>query len=149
MKDYAEIARQNFLSGMTCAQAVLCAFEDVTGLDRDAAMRISASFGGGIGGRRELCGALAGALMVLGLLEGWTTPGDGTAKAAHYARTRELAAAFEAREGSAVCRELLLAAGIDPKTQPEQRTPEYYAKRPCPRLVAVATGLAAEMTGHA
>ena len=141
MTDHSEIALNHFLNGMTCAQAVLCAFEDVTGLDRDTAMKVAASFGGGLGGRRDVCGALTGALMALGLVKGWTTPGDGEAKKAHYARTQALARGFEEKEGAIACRALLNAAGITPQAQPEARTPEYYARRPCPRLVREAAAL--------
>lgn len=145
MIEHAAMARQNFLSGMTCAQAVLCAFGDITGLDRDTAMRVSASFGGGLGALREVCGAVSGALMVLGLVEGWTEPGDFPAKKAHYARVQEFARRFRDAEGSILCRELLTGAGVVPRTDPSERSESYYQKRPCPELVAEAARLLDEL----
>ncbi|MBQ8236107.1 MAG: C_GCAxxG_C_C family protein, partial [Clostridia bacterium] len=70
MTDHAKLAEEKFLKGYTCAQAVLCAFGDLTGLDEQTALALSASFGGGMGRMRPVCGALSGAFMVLGLLYG-------------------------------------------------------------------------------
>ena len=141
MIDHGERARALFLSGMTCAQAVLCAFEDETGLDRDLAMRMASGFGAGLGGLREVCGTLTGAILALGVIEGWTEPGDFEAKRAHYARVRLLAERVRQAEGSIVCRELLAAAGVSPRAEPSRRTGEYYKKRPCPELAAEAARL--------
>ena len=141
MIDHREIARRNFFEGMNCAQSVFCAFGDVTGLDQDQALRLSSSFGGGLGGQRQLCGAVAAAAMVLGMAKGYSDLASLELKKAHYARVRELCARFEAARGSTVCLDLLRAAGIDPQAEPSARTPEYYAKRPCPDLVAEAAGI--------
>ena len=139
MIDHAERARALFCEGYNCAQAVFCAFVDVTGLDLDAAARLSASFGGGLGRLREVCGTVSAAAMVLGAARGYSDPMDPEAKKAHYALVQAFAARFRAEEGSIVCRELLANAGIDPGAirpggDPEARTPEYYRKRPCPAL---------------
>ena len=62
--DHAEKARALFLEGYNCAQAVLCAFDDLTGLDRETSARLASSFGGGMGRMREVCGTVSGALLV-------------------------------------------------------------------------------------
>ena len=59
----ADIAKQNFLKGYTCAQAVLLAFSDITGADEETAMKISLPFGGGMGRMRLTCGAVSGMVM--------------------------------------------------------------------------------------
>ena len=59
--DHAEKARALFLEGYNCAQAVFCAFEDLTGLDRETSARLASSFGGGMGRMREVCGTVSGA----------------------------------------------------------------------------------------
>ena len=145
--DHAERARELFLQGYNCAQAVLCAFCDVTGLPMDEAARLASSFGGGIGRLREFCGALSGAEMVLGLARGYAVP-DSAAKKIHYERVRALAARFTDAEGTFTCRELLLRAGLAeaavPGGAPEERTAEFYAKRPCPRLVFLAARITEE-----
>ena len=66
MIDHGERARELFMNGYNCAQAVACAFCDVTGMDTDAAARMASSFGGGLGRLREVCGTVSGAALVLG-----------------------------------------------------------------------------------
>ena len=74
--DHAEEAKRLFLEGYNCAQAVFCAFCDLTGVDVDAAARMASSFGGGMGRLREVCGAVSGALLALGMLRGYDDPHD-------------------------------------------------------------------------
>lgn len=136
--DHCELAKQNFLSGYSCAQAVLLAFSDLTGLDEKTALLISSSFGGGMGRMREVCGAFCGIIMVAGLLYGYTEPKAFDKKSEHYKRVQELAAAFREQNGSIVCREILGLAGTDNSPTPSQRTTEYYKKRPCPEICANA-----------
>ena len=136
--DHSERAKQNFLSGYSCAQAVLLAFSDLTGLDEKTALLISSSFGGGMGRMRETCGAFCGIIMVAGLLYGYTDPKAFDMKSEHYKRVQELAAAFREKNGSIICREMLGAAGADKNPTPEKRTAEYYKKRPCPEICANA-----------
>ena len=132
--DHCELAKQNFLSGYSCAQAVLLAFSDLTGLDEKTALLISSSFGGGMGRMRETCGAFCGVIMVAGLLYGYTEPRDFEKKSELYKRVQELAAAFRELNGSIICREMLGAAGADKNPTPEKRTADYYKKRPCPEI---------------
>ena len=144
MTDHGEKARELFLGGCSCAQAVLCAFEDVTGLERDTAMRLASSFGGGLARMREVCGAVSGAAMVLGLAKGYADTSDHEAKKAHYALVQEFARRFKEANGSIICRELLNGAGA-PGLEPEKRGAEYYRKRPCAELVKTAAGILDEM----
>lgn len=127
---HAEKAKELFESGCNCAQAVFLAFSDLTGLERETSLKLSSSFGGGMGRMREVCGALSGMFMAAGVLYGTTDASTGEEKAAHYARIRELAAAFREQHGSILCRELL---GIAPdgNPAPSPRTKQYYEVRPC------------------
>ena len=145
MSRHAELARNLFLQGYNCSQAVVCAFCDVTGLDIDAAARMASSFGGGLGRLREVCGTVSGAALVLGIARGYADPKDYAAKKAHYARVQEFARRFREANGSIVCRELL--KGVDATTggAPEARTAEYYRKRPCPNLAYCAAEILDEM----
>lgn len=129
-------AAELFLNGYNCAQAIAVAFSDVTGLDKDFSARMASSFGGGMGRMREVCGAVSGMLMVAGLLYGYDTPGDDVSKKAHYTLVQELAGQFREQVGSIVCREILKNPPSDPAPSP--RTEEYYAKRPCTRMVFTA-----------
>ena len=121
---YAEKARELFKSGYNCAQAVVLAFEDVTGLDKAVATKLSSSFGGGMGRLREVCGAVSGCFTVLGILMGPEDPNDYGAKKAHYAIIQEAAAKFRHSNGSYICRELLQLDGASIPV-PEARTEEY------------------------
>ena len=145
MTDRSEEAKNNFLNGMNCAQAVLCAFCDRCGLDRDTALKLASGFGGGIARQREVCGAISGICMAADLIRG---PGEGADKAAkdeHYAFIRGLCDAFREETGSIICRELL---GLAPKQSDspvsEARTAAYYRKRPCAELVALAAKILSE-----
>ncbi len=132
-----EIAMDYFKQGYNCAQAVALAFADLTSLDNDTMLKVSSSFGGGMGRMREVCGAVSGAFLIDGLLEGYNTPTSGKEKMEHYARIQKLANEFKAENGSIVCRELL---GGTPSTAPtpDARTAEYYKKRPCVELVGMS-----------
>ncbi|MCI7061666.1 MAG: C-GCAxxG-C-C family protein [Lachnospiraceae bacterium] len=141
---YGQKAKKLFLDGYNCSQSVFLAFEDKYDIDHSTAMRLSSSFGGGMGRLREVCGAVSGMFMVAGILYGYDTPGDFEAKSRHYARIQELAEEYSGRNGSIVCREILgLGKGKDDPV-PSRRTQEYYKKRPCPDLVAMAAAIMEE-----
>lgn len=130
-------AAELFLSGSNCAQAVAVAFCDVTGLEPAFAAKMASSFGGGMGRLREVCGAVSGMLMVAGLIYGYEDPGENDcSKKAHYQLVQTLAGKFRDEVGSIVCREILKNPPSDPNPTP--RTAEFYAKRPCARMVMLA-----------
>lgn len=139
MMNHKEKARELFFEGYNCSQAVFAAFCDITGMEQKEALKISSSFGGGFGRMREVCGALSGAGMVLGILYGNTDPDK---KEEHYERVREIADGFKEKCGSIICRELLeLKPGENCGTVPDARTAEYYKKRPCVFIVETAAEL--------
>ena len=130
-------AAELFLKGYNCSQAVVMAFSDVIGLQEPYCAKLSSSFGGGMGRMREVCGAVSGMLLVAGLLYGYDTPDDASAKKTHYARVQELAGAFREQIGSIICRDILNDPPSDPNPTP--RTAEFYKQRPCARMVMLAT----------
>ncbi len=135
--DHSIYAAELFLQGYNCAQAITVAFSDVTGLERDFSARMASSFGGGMGRMREVCGAVSGMLMVAGLLYGYDNPGEKDVnKKEHYQLVQHLAGQFRDEVGSIVCREILKNPPSDPNPSP--RTAEYYAQRPCARMVFTA-----------
>ena len=137
--DHSYYAGELFMNGYNCAQAVVVAFSDLTGIDKDSSARLSSSFGGGMGRLREVCGAVSGMLMVLGILYGYDTPGDDVAKKAQYADIQALAGTFREKIGSIVCREILKNPSTDPTPSP--RTEEFYKVRPCARMVVTAAAI--------
>ena len=102
-----EKAEALFKEGYNCAQAVLLAFSDVTGLDEKTAALLSSSFGGGMGRLREVCGSLSVAFAAVGILRGYSDPKDTEKKKELYALIQEIAAEFKEENGSIICRELL------------------------------------------
>ncbi|MBQ8281532.1 MAG: C_GCAxxG_C_C family protein [Lachnospiraceae bacterium] len=137
-------AMELFNKGYNCSQAVFLAFSDLYDIDEKTALMLSSSFGGGMGRLREVCGAVSGMFMVVGVLYGYDDPKDFEGKKTHYARIQKLAKRFEEINGSIICRVLLgLDHGKDSPT-PEKRTEEYYKKRPCGQLVGIAAGIVAE-----
>ena len=97
-----EIAKNNFQNGCNCAQAVLLAFCEDYGMERETALTIAAGFGSGMAGLRETCGTVTGANMVIGLAKGKNRM--------EANRTfREFTDRFREKNGSLVCKELLAA----------------------------------------
>lgn len=135
--DHTYLAADLFLSGCNCAQAVLVAFSDLTKLEDEFAKKLSCGFGGGVGRMREVCGAVSGMVMAADLLYGYTDPGeDDIHKKEHYERVQELCEKFREETSSIICREILKNPPSDPSPSP--RTAEYYATRPCTRMVMLA-----------
>ena len=133
-----ERAMELFTQGCNCSQSVVLAFADELSLDASTLAKLSSSFGGGLGRMREVCGAVSGMAIVLGLLEGYDDPADSDAKAAHYARIQAAAKQFEAENGSVVCRELLGLSRKHDRPEPSARSADFYQTRPCRELVGMA-----------
>lgn len=147
MKDHAILARDNFIKGYNCAQAVACAFCEEMDLEEAAVARMVSSFGGGLGKQREICGAVSGAAFVLGVLRGYSDPEATTEKTEHYARIQDFSARFKAGHETIICRELLknLELKKENTPEPEPRTEEYYRVRPCVRFVETAAKIVETM----
>ena len=107
MKDRVEKAVELFKSGYNCSQSVVAAFADMYGFTQEQALRMSASFGGGIGRMRQTCGAACGMFLLAGLGKGAVDGKDREGKAANYALVQQLAEEFRKRNGSMICAELL------------------------------------------
>jgi len=102
-----DVALCLFRQGFSCSQAVAAAFAEGLGLDRDAALRLSQPFGGGIARRADWCGAMTGAFLVLGLKHGRTKAEDAAARDRTYALVGEFIDRFTARHGHFRCKDLL------------------------------------------
>jgi C_GCAxxG_C_C family probable redox protein len=104
--DKGQLAVDKFVEGYNCAQSVVFAFHDECGLGEDEALRISGGFGGGMGRKQEVCGAVTGGIMILGLRRERAVRGSPVTEDLHRA-TREFMEGFAARHGSYLCRDLL------------------------------------------
>ncbi len=132
-------AAELFTNGYNCAQAVAIAFCDITGFGEKEMAMLASPFGGGMGRMREVCGAVSGMYIVLGILYGYDGTAENGEKLRLYSEVQELAARFKSETGSIICREILKNPPSDPAPTP--RTEEFYKTRPCARMVYIAAGL--------
>jgi C_GCAxxG_C_C family probable redox protein len=116
--DPIEAAKQQYAQGYSCSQSVLLAFAEELGVSKEVAARVAAGFGGGMGRSGRTCGAVSGALMVIGLVQGTADPTDKVTKEKTYALTRRMLTEFRKQRGGLDCQELI---GMDIST------PEGYA----------------------
>ena len=107
MKTRSEAAAEKFLSGYNCAQAVLYAYGSDLGLDSETALKVATGLGAGMARRGEVCGAVTGGILAIGLKFGRGGRQDRSATEQTYQKTLELMARFEKRQGSCLCRVLL------------------------------------------
>lgn len=132
----ADRAKEMFLQGYNCCQAVVGAFADLYGFDPETAMKFAEGFGGGTGRMRSTCGAVNAMAIVAGMKMSHGKPGDLKRRGEVYAVVRDMFAAFKEENGTVICAELLgLSLPKNDSPMPEERTPDYYKRRPCPEKI--------------
>lgn len=147
IEERVERARNYFLEGYNCAQAVVMAFDDIMAMNVAQLARLAAPFGGGMGRMREVCGTVSGMAMVAGAIAPSNNPKNLEERKTNYALVQTFAESFRQENGDIVCRRLL---GLEPVVEraetamPSERTAEYYKKRPCVEYVACAARIVAE-----
>jgi C_GCAxxG_C_C family probable redox protein len=134
-------AAETFKNGFNCAQAVFATYAEEFGIDRTAALKLSCGFGAGMGRRQEVCGAVSGAIMLIGCKHGKTIKEDNAANDLTYKLVREISDQFTAKHGSTSCKELL---GCNLQTPEGQKffTENNYKELKCNRYVHDASELA-------
>ncbi len=132
-----------FEEGFSCAQSVLAAYSAELGLDATTAVRVAGAFGGGMARTGQTCGAITGALMVIGLKHGQVRAGDAEAKEATYKVAQEFMERFKALHGAMLCPELIGYDLANPAGRQAAR--ESGALTLCPRLVEDAVRLLTEL----
>ena len=123
-----------FEEGFSCAQAVFSSCGPQFGLDREMALRVAGAFGGGLAHMGRTCGAVTGALMVIGLEHGKTKVGDDEARETCYGLAREFVKQFEARNGSTICQELV-GYNVGIPEEKEMAREQGIFDTLCPKLV--------------
>lgn len=143
-KERSQTAIERFEEGFSCSQAVLSAFSDAFGLDTHLALKISQPFGGGIAHRGEMCGAVSGALMVIGLKYGRTQAEDTPARERTYESVTHFIKEFENLHGSIICKDLL---GYDLGSEEEYKKAENEGlfETLCPKFVKNAADILRHM----
>lgn len=139
--NHAEKAVKYFSSNFNCSQSVFTTFAIEQGIDEKFALRLGTNFGGGER-KGELCGAVAGALMVLGLRCGHCDSEDTEGKSKAYRISEEFMNRFIAKNGSVVCRELL---GYDLTKDEDIIREKNLFNTICPEMVRTATEILDEM----
>ncbi len=142
-------AREAFEQGYNCSQAVVVAYADVLGQDTDLLATLVQPLGGGMGRLREVCGAVSGMFMVSSLAYQGAPTTDRAVRTQVYAGVQQLAQRYRQECGSIVCRELLGLKQQSDAPQPEERTPDYYRRRPCAEYVALAARIVGEYLNEA
>ena len=141
--DFEDQAKQYFTAQYNCAQSVIGSFSEQYGLDRETAFRIATPFGGGIGHSGYTCGAVSGAIMVIGLATG-TTVYDKEKKDACYALTQLFLKRFTERYGALTCPGLLGVDISDPQVLEQAREQDLF-QSVCPKFVGDAAKMVAEL----
>jgi len=131
-----------FRSGYNCSQSVFMAYSDLYDIDQETAAKLSTSFGGGMGRLREVCGAVTGLFLLLGLEYPFTNTSDKMAKDLNYKVVQKVAANFKSVMGSYICADLLKIKHTPQIPYSDERNEEYYKNRPCSKCVSVAAYLA-------
>jgi C_GCAxxG_C_C family probable redox protein len=135
--DPADQAEKYFNQEYNCAQSVLMTFANLGDMDKDTAARLAACFGAGLARRGEVCGAVTGALMMLGISLGKPKPED---KEGNYQLAQEFMHYFENRHGTLLCRKLI---GCDLTTPAGRQwaTDSGVTRTICPALVRDAAAI--------
>ncbi|WP_337996964.1 C-GCAxxG-C-C family protein [Oleispirillum naphthae] len=145
MSKQTDTALATFTGGYNCAQAAVSAFCAEHGLDEDLAMRLACGFGGGMGRKQEVCGAVSGAILALGLVHGRGKGGDKAMTQATYDKVYALMSAFEARHGSCLCRELLQGCDVTTPEGTRQVKERGLRDSVCMACVRSAVEIAADL----
>lgn len=112
----SDIAVNKFKEGYCCSQSVLFSYAEQLGVSEDLALRLANGFGAGMARRQEVCGAVSGAILVLGLIYGRGV-NDGKDKHEYtYLKVKELIEKFEAQHGNVICKNLLDGCDLNTPT---------------------------------
>jgi len=139
-----DMALASFKSGFTCSSAVFSAFSDELGLDGKTAKKIACGFGAGISKSGNICGAVSGAIMVIGLRYGKTRVGDDAATDQTRLLVSEFLEEFTQRHGSVNCTELLGYNLGNASEYQNAREKKLFVTK-CPELVRDAAAILEEI----
>ncbi|NLU38157.1 MAG: C_GCAxxG_C_C family protein [Bacteroidales bacterium] len=144
IKERTKRAVELFKQGYNCSQSVVMAYADLYDIDINTVAKLATSFGGGMGRLREVCGAVSGMFIVLGLEYPFIDTKNKASKNENYKKVQETAAEFKTAMGSIICADLLSQKREAQHYESADRTKEYYATRPCTQCVAKAAEITAK-----
>jgi C_GCAxxG_C_C family probable redox protein len=140
----ADEAVEAFKKGLSCSQAIFSVYGKDLGVDPETAEKISSAFGAGVAKTGEICGAVSGALMVVGLTQKREDIGNATSREKVYGLARRFIEEFTARNGSVNCTELVGYDLSDPKQFAEAKEKKVFATR-CSKLIKDAGEILEEL----
>ncbi len=144
--DFTEKAAAYFTGGFNCAQAVLAAFAPELGIDEEKCFRMASGLGAGLGYRGEMCGAVVGAYLVIGLKYGFSVPDDLEKREKTTKTIDDFVKKFEKRNGSVICKELLKIDLSDPEQLKYAREISVFRdQKYCPKYIADSSEFLSEM----
>jgi len=141
MNNKSQIAAARFLQGYNCAQSILYAFSDGLGIDKNTALQIATGFGAGMGRKQEVCGAVTGGIMVIGLKYGRGENDERRVMDEAYVRVRALMDRFSQKHGTFICRELVEGCGLTTDEVQKQYREKDILHKVCIPCVGTVAGI--------
>jgi C_GCAxxG_C_C family probable redox protein len=145
MSNKSNTATEKFLSGYNCAQSVIYPFCEETGISDDMALKISCGLGGGMGRNQEVCGAVSGGILVLGLRHGRGINDEQSITAFTYQKTREFMSRFTEKNGNFICRKLLDGCDLTTEAGQQEFKDKDMKNRVCKLCVQSAVEILEEI----
>lgn len=139
-----EKAKKIFSEGFNCAQAVFSTYAPGLGLDKEQALKIASGFGGGMARMGEVCGAVTGAFMVIGLKFGFLKAEENGAKEKTYDLINEFSGKFKELHGTIICRDLVGCDISNPEGRKKAADQGLFDEL-CPKLVYDAASILEEI----
>lgn len=133
-----QLAKNLFLQGKNCSQSVVLAFQSEINLPEDVLSKISLAFGGGFARQRLICGAVSGMAMAISYI---FSNKNATNKTEIYSLVQQATETFKKQLGSIICADLIDGISTSTSPQAEERTEEYYKKRPCAEICEIAANI--------
>lgn len=145
MKNKSDAAVEMMAAGYNCAQSTLGVFCADLNFDREKALKLASGFGGGMARKQEVCGAVSGGAMVLGLKHGRVLADDKAAAEANYQRVGEFMKRFSDKNGSCRCGKLLNGCDLQTEEGRRKYKEDGLAEKVCRPLVADTVRLLEEL----
>ena len=148
MTNRSELAVSKFTEGFNCAQSVLYSFSDHLQLDKKMALKLASGFGGGMGRKGEVCGAVTGGIIAIGTKYGSSDKNDFESKETSYKKTKELMDSFKKKQGTYLCRKLLDGCELTNKEGQKQFKKKDLKNKICIPCVKNAVEILESIVGY-
>ncbi len=148
MNTKSESAVAKFSQGYNCAQAIIYAFSDDLGIDKETALKIATGFGAGMGRKQEVCGAVSGGIMVIGLKFGRGEKDERKVMDQAYVKVRTLMDRFSEKHGTFICRKLVGECELTTDEGQKEYREKSLFQNVCKPCVATVAGILEDIILH-